>query len=181
MPHNARFLAVPLPVALHIVSVSAYALLGVFQFAAPVRRRWPGWHRAAGRVVVVSGLLVGLSALWMVLASPRAVGTGALLSALRLGFGSAMLGCTVLGFLAIRRRDVPRHRAWMMRAYAIALGAGTQVFTAMLGGMLFGPPTVLGGDLLMGAGWGINLAAAEWFIRRRPALPARPAPVATQP
>ena len=44
--------------------------------------------------------------------------------------GSAMAASIVLGFAAIRRRDIPAHRAWMIRAYALALGAGTQVFTA---------------------------------------------------
>ena len=143
MPRGSRFLALPLPVTLHIVSVNVYALLGAGQFAGGFRRRWPGWHRAAGRVVVLSGLLVGLSALWMLFAYPRAVGTGGLLFGLRLVVGLAMLGCIGLGVMAIHRRDVPQHRAWMMRAYALAVGAGTQVFTAMVGVLLLGPPTPL--------------------------------------
>ena len=40
-----------------------------------------------------------------------------------------MAASIILGLTAIRRRDVPRHRAWMTRAYALALGAATQVFT----------------------------------------------------
>src|SRR6185369_12496561 len=51
-PANARFFASPPPVVLHIVSASVYAILGAFQFAPGFRRRWPGWHRAAGRLVV---------------------------------------------------------------------------------------------------------------------------------
>ena len=66
-PANARFFAAPLPVVLHIVSAGVYAILGAFQFAPAFRRRRPGWHRAAGRLLVVCGLLVGLSALWMTL------------------------------------------------------------------------------------------------------------------
>lgn len=166
MPVNARFVASPLPVTVHIVSVSVYALLGAFQFASGVRRRWPGWHRVVGRLVVLSGLLVGLSALWMTLFYPRPEGTGELLFALRLLFGSAMLAFLVLGFTAIRRGDVDQHRAWMMRGYAVALGAGTQVLTGLVGEGLLGPPGEWSGALLMGAGWGINLAVAEWVIRR---------------
>ena len=115
-PANARFFASPLPVVLHIVSAGVYAILGAFQFAHRFRRRWPGWHRAAGRLVVLCGLLVGLSGLWMTLFYPWPAGDGALLYALRLLFGSAMVVSIVLGFAAIRRRDVRRHRAWMMRA-----------------------------------------------------------------
>jgi len=125
MPANPRFLASPLPVVLHIVSVSVYSILGAFQFANGFRRRKPGWHRAAGRLLVPTGLLVGLSALWMTLFYPRADGTGDLLYVFRLLFGSAMVLSIILGFAAIRRRDIIGHRAWMLRAYAIGLGAGT--------------------------------------------------------
>ena len=66
-PANARFFASPPPVVVHIVSASLFAILGAFQFATSFRRRWPGWHRWAGRLLVVCGLLVGFSGLWMVL------------------------------------------------------------------------------------------------------------------
>ncbi len=174
-PANARFFAAPLPVVVHILSAAVYALLGAFQFAPAFRRRRPGWHRVAGRLLVGCGLLVGLSALWMTVFYPGANGTSQLLYALRLGFGAAMIGAIVLGFAAIRRGDVKRHRAWMMRAYAIGLGAGTQVLTQAAGAMIAGPPSDFSRALLMGAGWVINLAVAEWAIRKRPARPARPA------
>jgi hypothetical protein len=87
-------------------------------------------------------------------------------------FGSLMAAAIVLGFAAIRRGDVRGHRAWMMRGYAIGLGAGTQVLTLAAGEILSGPPNVLSRALLMGAGWAINLAVAEWAIRKRPAPPA---------
>ena len=121
------------------------------------------------------GLLVGLSTLWMTLFYPWPKGDGALLYALRLLFGSAMVVSIVLGFAAIRRRDMIRHRAWMMRGYAIGLGAGTQVLTQLAGSLIAGLPSELSGALLLGAGWVINLAVAEWAIRKRPARPARTA------
>lgn len=78
-----------------------------------------------------------------------------------------MVVSIVLGFVAIRRGNVIQHRAWMTRGYAIGLGAGTQVLTLMVGEMIAGPPSELSRALLMGAGWAINLAVAEWAIRRR--------------
>jgi hypothetical protein len=64
----------------------------------------------------------------------------------------------------------------MVRSYAIGLGAGTQVLTLMAGEMIAGgPPGELSRALLHGAAWVINLAVAEWAIRRRPAPPARSA------
>ncbi len=175
-PANARFFAVPLPVVLHIVGAGVYAILGPFQFATRFRQRRPGWHRAAGRLLVGCGLLIGLSALWMTLFYPRPAGTGDLLYGLRLLFGSAMVVSLVLGFAAIRRRDVKRHRAWMMRGYAIGLGAGTQVLTLLVGELIAGPPSELNRALLMGAAWVINLGVAEWVIRKRPAPPAHTRP-----
>jgi uncharacterized membrane protein len=137
-----------------------------FQFSAALRRRRPGWHRAAGRVLVVLGLAVALSALWMTLFYPRQPGTGELSYWFRLAFGSGMAASIIIGFTAIRRGNVARHRAWMTRAYALALGAGTQVFTKGIGNVAFGT-SELTTDLSLGAGWAVNLAIAEYIIRRR--------------
>ena len=174
-PANARFFASPLPVIVHIVGSSLFAILGAFQFSTGFRRRWPRWHRVAGRLLVLAGLLVGLSGLWMTLFYPRPIDDGDLLSALRLLFGSAMIVSIVLSFTAIRRRDVRGHRAWMMRGYAIGLGAGTQVLVLMVGEMIAGKPGEFSRALLMGAAWMINLAVAEWVIRKRSAPQARTA------
>jgi hypothetical protein len=111
----------------------------------------------------------------MVLFYPRAPNVGPLLTAFRLLFGSAMVVSVALGFVAIRRGDVRRHRAWMTRAYAIGLGAGTQMFTGLVASLLVSPPTELSRALQDGAGWAINLAVAEWVIRRRLAPPVRTA------
>jgi len=97
----------------------------------------------------------------------RRAGDSHLLYVLRLVFGSAMVACLVLGFTAFRRRGIAVHRAWMIRAYAIGLAAGTQAFTEGIGGAVFGAGE-LHGDLAKGAGWVINLAVAEWVIRRKP-------------
>ena len=165
IPANPRLTASPVPVLVHIISALTYALLGAFQFSASLRRRRPGWHRAAGRVLVLLGLAVAFSALCLTLFYPRQPGTGALAYVFRLAFGSGMAASIILGFTAIRRGDVARHRAWMTRAYALALGAGTQVFTQGIGKAVFGT-SELTTDLCLGAGWAINLAVAEYVIRR---------------
>ncbi len=181
-PANARFFASPLPVVLHIVGAAVYALFGAFQFLSRLWRRGAGWHRWAGRLLLVPcGLIVGLSGLWMTLFYPgtnSTAGAGAmLLYALRLLFGSGMVFSILYGFIAIRRGDMIRHRAWMTRGYAIGLGAGTQVLTGIVGELIAGPPNELGNALLMGAGWVINIIVAEWSIRKRPSNRARTASV----
>ena len=166
-PANARFFASPLPVVLHIVSASLYAVLGAFQFVSRLWQRGNGWHRWAGRFLVPCGMMVGLSGLWMTLFYPWPDGDGVLLYVFRLLFGAGMIVSIVLGFATIRRGNVAQHRAWMTRGYALGLGAGTQTLTLMVGEMIAGPPSELSRALLMGAAWVINLAVAEWAIRRR--------------
>jgi uncharacterized membrane protein len=165
LPANPRMTASPIPVVVHIISAVTYAILGAFQFSSRFRRRRPGWHRIAGRVLVVLGLAVAFSALWMTLFYPRQPGTGELAYVFRLAFGSSMAASITLAYAAVRRRDIAGHRAWMTRAYALALGAGTQVFTQGIGGAVFGAGE-LTTDLSLGAGWVINLAVAEHLIRR---------------
>lgn len=177
MPSDGRYDASPLPVVVHIVSATVFALLGAFQFSPRLRRRHPGWHRRSGRVLVVAGLGVALSALWLNQFFPNADAAREVLYPLRLAFGVAMVITIALGFLAARRRDFARHRAWMIRSYAIGLVAGTQVFTLGFGGVVFGTGE-LATALLMGAAWAINLTVAERAIRRQPrrrsaATPAR--------
>ena len=165
LPANPRMAASPAPVFAHITSAIAYATLGAFQFSGALRRRHPAWHRAAGRVLVALGLVVALSALWMTLFYARQPGTGELAFLFRLAFGSGMAASIILGFDAIRHGDVARHQAWMTRAYALALGAGTQTFSLGIAHAAFGI-SALTTDLGLGAGWAINLAVAEYVIRR---------------
>jgi len=86
-----------------------------------------------------------------------------------------MVVSIVVGLASALRRDVKSHRAWLARGYAIGLGAATQMLTLMVSQMLAGQPSELTHDLLMGVSWFINLAVAEWAIRRRPASPTRTA------
>jgi uncharacterized membrane protein len=173
MPSDARYAASPWPVVVHIVSAIVFAMLGALQFSPRFRRRRPGWHRRAGRILVVAGLGVALSALWLNQFYPKVGAVREVLYPLRMVFGVAMVVTIVLGFVAARRLDFTRHRVWMIRSYAIGLVAGTQVFTLGFGGLIFGHGAVATA-LLMAAAWGINLAVAEWALRR-PAR-RRPAP-----
>jgi uncharacterized membrane protein len=166
-PENARFFASPLPVVLHIPAVVVYSILGAFQFAPAFRRRHRGWHRASGRVLAPLGLIAALSGLWMAHLYPWPPGDGQLLYFERLVVGSAMVASIVLALLAIRRRDYATHGSWMIRGYALGMGAGTQVLTHLPWFILAdGKPGEGPRAVMMGAGWAINAVVAEWIIRR---------------
>lgn len=159
---NARFFDSPVPVIAHIVGATVYCLLGAFQFVPELRRR--RWHRLAGRILAPAGLVAALSGMWMAVFYPRPE----LDMIVRLGFGGAMALCIVLGLRAILRRQIASHRAWMIRGYAIGIGAGTQVLTALAWALVTGGATPDATTMvaLMAAAWLINLAVAEVFIRR---------------
>ncbi|NUT34466.1 MAG: DUF2306 domain-containing protein [Hamadaea sp.] len=165
-PDNARFLAMPAPILLHIYGGVPYVVLGALQFVPALRRR--SWHRLAGRLLIPCGLAVGVSGVWMTLRGDLPATDGTLLNAFRLIVGGFTIAAMVLGFLAVRRRDIARHRAWMIRGYAVAaMGTGTQTLFFGLWVGAVGEPGVTTKALLMGAAWAVNLAVAERLIRRR--------------
>lgn len=171
---NARFVASPAPVLLHIAGASLYSLLGAFQFSKGIQRRFPVWHRRMGKVLGAAGLVVGLTGMWMaqLYAIPAGL-QGPLLHGVRLLAGGGMIASLLLGWRAVLRRDVPRHEAWMIRAYALAQGAGTQAIVLGPWMLATGQSTGPTRDLLMTLSWAINLAVAERLIRRRRAAPPR--------
>ena len=175
-PENARFFASPLPVVLHVLAVVPYSIVGAFQFAPGFRRRHRAWHRAAGRVLAVLGLVAALTGLWMAHFYPWPPGDGQAVYVERLVVGVAMAASIVLALRAVRRRDFSTHGEWMIRAYAIGVGAGTQVLTHLPWFILAdGKPGETARGVMLGAGWAINIVVAEWIIRR--GRVARPAPM----
>lgn len=163
-PENARFFASPFPIIVHLVAVALYAMLGALQFAPTLRRN--AWHRRMGRVLLPLGLIVSLTGLWMTLFYPWPPLDAWVVYVTRLIVGAAMTIALVLGGMAIARRDYIAHGDWMTRAYALGMGAGTQVFTHL--------PWILTGVAMtrssravaMSGGWVINAIIAEYLIWR---------------
>ncbi|MQM26043.1 DUF2306 domain-containing protein [Glycomyces albidus] len=175
---NARFMQMPLPVVLHIAGALVYSIVGAFQFLPGLRRRHNGWHRFAGRYLLVpAGVVVGATGLWMTASyDVPATDVGAV-AVSRYLVGGLMLAFIALGVAAIARRDYVAHGSWMIRAYALAMGAGTQVLTSGPALLVFGEPDALMRLVQMDAGWIINALFAEWVIARRRAAQRRPATI----
>jgi hypothetical protein len=91
---------------------------------------------------------------------------GPLLFGARLVVGPAMVLSIGLAVLAIGRRDVALHQAWMVRAYALGQGAGTQAVLMLPPALISGELTHLTRDVFMVLAWVINVFIAEWIIRR---------------
>jgi uncharacterized membrane protein len=122
-PANPGFLDFPTIVALHVVLGAFYLMFAPFQFVKRIRSRHLGYHRRMGRVLVVAGLVVGVTALFMGLVIPF---SGWAESVLIVIFGGLFLFALVKGFVYVRAGQVALHREWMIRAFAIALAIATQ-------------------------------------------------------
>lgn len=164
--------AASVALGVHAATGTLFTMLGAFQFPTSLRRR-STWHPRVGRLLVPLGLTAALSALWLTLFYSHTDGTEQLLYVFRLLFGVAMVTAIVVGFTAIKRRNIIRHRAWMIRSYALGLAASTQIFTLGFGAAVFGTGEV-STALLTAAGWVINLGVAEWVIRHRRREPRQP-------
>jgi len=173
LPAKPHVTESPLPLILHIIAALTFAVLGAFQFSPRLRSGKPGWHRLSGRLVVALGFVVAVTALWLNEITPRQTAAAQLLYLFRLAAGSGMTIGIILGVTTIQKGDIAGHRAWMIRAYALALGAATHVFTIGIGQAIFGD-SELTNTLMQGAGWVINLAVAERAIHR-PAHGSAPA------
>jgi hypothetical protein len=156
----------------HIVTGLTFALALPVQLSARVRSSYPALHRRLGRFLLVSGVLVGISAYGMV-AVP--IG-GAVEMSATIFYATAFVGALVTAWWHIRHRDALRHREWMLRAVAILLGIAT---TRPVMALFFAtrPLTHLTPSQFFGVAFWIGftstLMAAEWYIRAtRPALAA---------
>lgn len=166
LPQNPRVKLSPLPVGVHLFSSIPYCILGAFQFLPSIRANYPKWHRLSGRFLVVAGIVSALSGLWMTLVYSFPIELqGTLLYLVRIIVSICMVIFIYFGLSAILQKGVMQHRAWMMRAYALGQGAGTQVFITIPWALTMGDPSGLERDSLMTAAWVVNILVVEAIIR----------------
>lgn len=115
----------------HVLLGALFLGLATLQFIPSIRNKHLQLHRWAGRFLVALGLVIGTSALIM---SYRMNIGGPNETAATTLFAIVFLICLIRAFVFIRRKEVARHREWMIRAYAVALGVAT---TRPIVGMFF--------------------------------------------
>jgi uncharacterized membrane protein len=117
------FARYPLLTLVHIVPGMILMVLGPLQFSSTIRTRHPWWHRASGRVFVVNGLIVGITALVMSFGMPAIGGLNQAVATTL--FGTFFLFSLCKAFWHIRRGEISLHREWMIRAFAVGLAVAT--------------------------------------------------------
>ena len=162
---SLRLAGVPVAFFLHSLAGLLFGVLGPLQFVRALGLRFGTLHRLSGRVFVLAGAGLALSGLALLL-QVQSITTG-LLDAARGVFGLALIAVLVLGVAAVRAHDMRGHRAWMIRAYAIGMGQGTVALVMFPIYLITGePPVGLATDLVVVGVWLLNIALAEWVVRR---------------
>ena len=112
----------PVLTFVHIIPGALFMILAPLQFIPKLRSRNPLFHRWSGRILVVLGLIIGISALIMSFTS--AIG-GANETAATFVFAVLFLVALCKGFYHIRRHEIALHREWMIRMFAIGFAIAT--------------------------------------------------------
>jgi hypothetical protein len=151
----------------HIVAMTAYCLLGAFQFSPALRGRNP-WHRRVGLALVPTGISAALASIGLALLvdGPAEEHT---LAIVRVVFAVPMALFLALGATAIARHDYVAHAAWMTRAFAIAVTGGTQALVLTAWSIVSdgGETTAATETAGVAVGFLVNSLVAEVIIRRR--------------
>ncbi len=164
-PDSQRLSVVPAWHFLHVLGGAAFGILGPIQFGRVLARRYGRLHRAMGRVFVAAGAMISISSLSLLWHFPDTYSVA--ISGGRLVFGIALGVALAIAMQAIRMRDFTRHRNWMIRAYALGMGATavTMVFFPIYA-ITGQPPTGLAADIAFMGSWTACVVFAEVLVRR---------------
>jgi uncharacterized membrane protein len=159
--HLANFTTRRGALCVHAVCAAVALLLGPWQFLAGLRARRLALHRALGRCYALA-VLVGWAASLPIALHAQ---TGPIASAGFLVLGACWMTATATAIWKVTQGDIPGHRRWMTRSYALTTAAITLriYLLAILG---FNIPFVPGYRVIAWACWIPNLLAAEFLIRR---------------
>lgn len=137
-------------------------IAGFTQFSMPLRRQYPNLHRYSGWVYAVNVLFV---------AGPSGLVIGIYANG---GWSSQLAFCllavlwmifTGLAIWNIRQGDIPAHRRWMIRSFALTLSAITLRAWKFAIVAAFEPRPMEVYRLVAWLGWVLNLVVAECWIR----------------
>jgi hypothetical protein len=154
---------------LHILPGLLFLTFAPLQFVTRIRQRRIRVHRRLGWLLVTCAAISGIFAFIGNFRLPAFGGIST--QAATIFFGAIFLFSLVKAIRHIRRKDSARHREWMIRAFALAMGVATiRVAVGLF--MAFSSYSleeVFGTSFWLG--FGVNLLVAEvWINKTRPGL-----------
>jgi len=162
----------------HFATAFLFTVMVPLQLWPAFRNRHRSLHRWSGRALLAGGVVLATSGLLLVYHMPdRPLGERVFMTVVFTIFVASLVNAV----RAARARDFARHREWVIRAVAVALGSMTQrlLLPLFLATGIHGAADFW--DKFVAAAWlsaVLNLSVAEWWIRRTaPAITMRrPAP-----
>lgn len=157
----------------HIAGGATAISTGLIQLWLGLTGRTGSLHKALGRIYVIAIAVGAPAGLYMALTIPGHLDYKAGL----LGLDLAWALTTAVGVLAIKRRDIAQHRAWMMRSYTVTFGFATyRIVYSWLAPHIAMPLDNVADQLavlLAWACWAVPLLLLEVMIQLRAMRPAR--------
>ncbi|MGO4291675.1 DUF2306 domain-containing protein [Chitinophaga sp. RAB17] len=161
-PFDTGFSHHPVLTLMHILPGMMVMLLGPWQFMPGIRERHLSFHRISGRVYVACAYIVGISALCMPFIMLPIGGVNE--AAASILFSIFFLVSLSKACWHIIHRNVPLHRKWMIRAFAVGLAVSTVRPIIVLFFALSGlPPQVFFGTAFW-IGFTVHAIIAEVWI-----------------
>jgi len=162
---DRRYASHPIVTLLHVLPGALLLTLMPLQFSTRVRSRFITFHRWSGRTLVLTSFVAVPAGLFFGVLMPWG-GAGETIGVILAG--GWFLTAVSLAFFAIRRGEVARHREWMIRAFAVALGISTVRVVALVFDLTLTPAGVRTPDIFVlsiWVGWLLTIGAAEAWIR----------------
>lgn len=153
--------AVPFIFIIHALAGSLVLISGPLQFNRHLLNRQKKLHRVLGRAYVVAIWFSSIGGLWSALFFEVDLAAKILFGVLSI----LWFGTTTMAFLHIRKREIAAHREWMIRSFALSLFFVS--FSFWVPGLASTSlPEAVSYPLAVFLSWGLNLMAAEVWIRR---------------
>lgn len=145
----------------HILAGGLALLIGWPQFSSRLRAKRMSWHRSLGNVYLIAVMISGVAGLYLAFHA-----TGGWVA--KTGFGILAIGwlfTSYRGWSAVRKRDIPTHRVWMIRSYALCFAAVMlRIWLPLF--MISGMPFLTAYVIIAWLCWVPNTMIAEWIIHR---------------
>lgn len=158
---SGKYYSHRLPTFLHVLPGAFVLFLAPLQFLPRVRSRYINFHRWSGRFILLSTIPLSVSGFFF-----GAMPFGGLSETVATwSFGGLFVFAAVRAFVAIRRRDITRHREWMIRMFAVAVSISVIRVVDLLLFAAFDMSARKAFSLSIWIGWIVTVGAAEIWIR----------------
>jgi len=148
---------------LHIIPGIVALMTGPFQFVPYLRKHFLKAHRNIGKTYVLACMTAGIAG--FVIAYFAMGGWIATIGFMSMA--ATWLYCTSKAWTSIRKKDIPRHQAWMIRSFSVTLAAVTLRLWIPIFLNGFGMEFIPSYVIISWLSWVPNIFVANWIIKKQ--------------